>query len=114
MEVLTLGRAAVCIVMGPEERELFPWDEEIYLAPLQPERKDTHQQLVGGLFCTSAPVEKAGMTHCCDVRCQWSPEHHLGQVRGTVTWRGRRKIFTDVFHGDRDTTGYPAEKKLGQ
>lgn len=30
MELLTLERAAVCNVMGPEERELFPWDEEIY------------------------------------------------------------------------------------
>lgn len=29
MELLTLERAAVQNVMGPKERELFPWDEEI-------------------------------------------------------------------------------------
>lgn len=29
-------------------------------------------------------------------------------------WCGRRKIFTDAFHGDRDSTGYPPEKKLSQ
>lgn len=30
IELLTLGRAAMYNVMGPEVRELIPWDEEIY------------------------------------------------------------------------------------
>lgn len=30
MELLTSGRAAVYNIMGPEEGELLPWDEEVY------------------------------------------------------------------------------------
>lgn len=54
------------------------------------------------------------MTHCCEVGWEWSSAHRLGQTRGTLTWCGRRKILTDVFHGDRDTAGYPPEKNLNQ
>lgn len=44
IELLTLERAALCNVMGPEERELFPWDKEIYYSvfSIPATREDAH------------------------------------------------------------------------
>lgn len=77
MELLTLERAAVYNVTGPEERELFPWDEiycSVFSTPATREERYT-QQLLAGLCCTSVPVEEAGMTHCCEVGWKWSSTH---------------------------------------
>lgn len=62
-------------------------------------------------FC-SKRVEKAGMTHCCEVGWEWSPVHQMGQVRATLAWHGRRKNSSDLCHCDSDITENPWEKKL--
>lgn len=84
MELLTLERPAVCNVMGPGERELFPWDEEIYYSVFSIPATEGRCTLAAGRrpvlhFCSKG-VEKAGMTHCCEVGWEWSPVHQLGQV----------------------------------
>lgn len=72
MELLTLERAAVCNVMGPEERELFPWDEEIYYSVFSiSATREERCTLAAGrrpvLHFSSKGAEKAGMMHCCEV-----------------------------------------------
>lgn len=118
MELLTLEGAALCNVMGPEERELFPWDEEIYYSVFSiPATREGRCTLAAGRrpvllhFCSKG-AEKAGMTHCSVVGWEWSPLHHLGQVRATLAWHGRRKNSADLFHCNRDITEYPHQKKL--
>lgn len=72
MELLTLERAAVCNAMGPEERELFPWDEEIYYSVFSiSATREGRCTLAAGRrpvlhFCSKG-AEKAGMMHCCEV-----------------------------------------------
>lgn len=59
VEVLTLGRAAVYNVTGREERELFPWDEEIYCSVFStPASREERYTLAAGRrpvlhFCSS-------------------------------------------------------------
>lgn len=59
MELLTLGRAAVYIIMGPEEREVFPWDEEFYCTVFStPATREERYTLAAGRrpvlhFCSS-------------------------------------------------------------
>lgn len=70
MEILTLEKAAVCNVMGPDERELFPWDEEIYYSVFSiPATREGSCTLAARRrpvlhFC-SRGAEKAGMMLCC-------------------------------------------------
>lgn len=105
MEPLTLERTAVCNVVGPEERELFPWDEEIYYSVFSiPATREGRCTLAAGRtpvlhFCSKG-AEKAGMTRCCEVGWEWNPVHQLGQVRETLAWRGRRKNSADLFRCD--------------
>lgn len=59
MELLTSGRAAVYNIMGPEERELLPWDEEIYCSVFStPATREERYTLAAGRrpvlrFCCS-------------------------------------------------------------
>lgn len=81
MVLLTLGRAAVCNVMGPEESELFPWDEEIYYSVFSiPATTEGRCTSAAGrrpvrLFCSKGEekaetVQWGGVGDLCSLGCE--------------------------------------------
>lgn len=92
MELLTLERAAVCNVMGPEERELFPWDEEIYYSVFSiPATREGRCTLAAGgrpvLHFCSKGAEKAGVTHCDEVGCISSALAGESKSNSSLLWK---------------------------
>lgn len=81
MVLLTLERAAVCNVMGPEESELFPWDKEIYYSVFSiPATIEGRCTSAAGrrpvwLFCSKG-AEKAGTVQ--HGRVEWETCAALG------------------------------------
>lgn len=83
MELLTLERAAVCNVVGPEESEQLPWDEEIYYSVFSiPATRQGRCTSAAGRrpvlhFC-SMGAGKTGAAHHFGVGWGWSPVRWLG------------------------------------
>lgn len=83
MELLTLERAAVCNVVGPEESEQLPWDEEIYYSVFSiPATREGR--------CTSAAGRRPVLHFCSTGAGETGAAHHFGVGWGwSPVWRLR-------------------------